>query len=254
MGLRSLSAGFDREKLRGLSTTARAILVGSAVIGLFFGAWHTHRAIRDGKQLEISCEDYIRERPDNHWLKLTNCEYDVDNYVFIRGGRQGDGDIRKVFFALRPIGDTSGKTTIVVVRDDKETIALIETAEDGNEPSEAAVARFAADIQKPVEGIVSSGLDVDHGDKDKIEDPKLNLQLANDFVMLSNGAHPRLLLGILLLIGSTAFLGLAGALFVTKRRRARKQPPAPPPTPTPPSDEPPEPPPLAPMVVRTPPT
>jgi hypothetical protein len=231
----SMSRMFDMEVVGRLATRAKALLVGAGVVGMFFGGWHTYRAVRDGEQLEISCADYIRQRPDNHWLKLTGCEYDVDNYVYILSSKSGKS-VSKVFFALRPIGDTSGTTTIVVVRDDEATRSMIETFNDGDDPSEATIKQFAADIQKPVEGIVASGLDIDQGDKDKIVDPKLNLGLTKNFVMISNGAHPRLVLGVLLLIGSTLFLVVAAVVYVRERRRRRNAPPpaARPPAPRPP--------------------
>ena len=185
-----------------------------------WGGQKTYVAIRDRQQLEISCADYVKKQPSARWLKLVDCEYDFDHLAY---EQESSGDKYKaVYFPLRPAGEEGGPTHIVVKRDDAAMLQIVYAFEHGNEHP-PGMDQMVPELLRPVEGLVQFGLDLD--DKDKEELGKLNLGLANDFVILDNGSKPNLVAGlILLLLG----LGVGGALvwfgIMSVRERKRRPP------------------------------
>jgi hypothetical protein len=203
----------------------RLIIVLLVVVGvcLWWGGQNTYIALRDRHQLEITCADYIKKRPDSRWLKLTHCEADFDNLAVETDS--GGYKIRKVYLPLRPEGETSGPTRIVVVRDDEDIIAAVKAPEHHGVAAQHAIDNVLAQLQQPTEGLVQFGLDLD--DKDKEQLAGLSLGLDKDFVLVDYQAKPKLQKGLFVLS-----LGLAGIAFlgflILRRFRKHKTPPAPP--------------------------
>jgi hypothetical protein len=203
------------------------VMACGALVVLGMGGWHTYRGLRDGKQVEMTCGEYSAVRPEGHWLKLTDCEYDFDHYAIKKNG----SSIDKVYVPVRPYGDTTSKAQIVVMRDDKLTRNVVEQWEDHRTPSDAALDHLRIELNRPIEGIVSSGLDLDADDKDKLG--PLKIGLANDYVMIDADAKPHLIAGILATIGGLLLAIAAAFLFVFGRRYRRNNPPPPPRVPPP---------------------
>jgi hypothetical protein len=201
----------------------RAMLV-VGVLALVSAGWGVQKiyvAIRESHQVTLSCADYVTKRPDARWLKLTDCEYDFDHLAYM--ANSSGGKYTAVYFPLRPAGEEGGATHIVVKRDDAAMLDVVYAFEHGNEnpPGRDPV---LATLMKPVEGLVQYGLDLD--DKDKRELEKLDLGLANDFVLIDNDSKPNIRLGIFLLVlGLVTLSGLA--VFAVTTRRDSKRPPPP---------------------------
>jgi hypothetical protein len=198
------------------------VLLPTAAASLIAGGWITYTAVREGKQLEISCDEYVRKRPANHWLKLTSCEYDFEHYAvkYKKHTDLTDGDIEAVYFPLRPTGDTLGPVHLVVRHRDKNTLKVIEAVEDGREPSPATLEKVRVELAKPVEGIVVSGFD--DSERDEIEG--LGLGLGKNFDVLERDRTPNLGFGIVLLTigGLAAMTALLMWVIALRRRRAAK--------------------------------
>jgi hypothetical protein len=200
------------------------ILLPTAAACFIAGGWITYTALREGTQLEITCEEYVTKRPTSHWLKLTGCEYDFEHYgVKYKEHTDLTGDdISAIYLPLHPVGDTLGPIHVVVKHHDKNTLQVFEALEEGREPSPAAVEKLRTELAKPVEGLViSKTLGAD--DRDDIRG--LELRLDQSFVVVEYGRGPNLGFGIFLLgIG-----GLAGTsallmwLMALRRRRADKR-------------------------------
>lgn len=225
MGRLRNSLGFGtRNQFRELFTNAQvrriALVILSTICGTI-GTWLTYTGLRDGAQREMSCGEYVAVRPDDHWLKLTNCEYDVDHYA-VKSSSKG-GSITSIYLPLRPVDDTSSKAVVLVLVDDRDVVDVFDDYEHGRTPSDAAVQKAWAVLAKPTEGIVTSGLDLDHGDRGKLED--LNLDLDEDFVLLKAGSTPHLIAGIVLLgVGLTAGALLLVTFLADRRRRLPPKP------------------------------
>ncbi|HTL38375.1 MAG TPA: hypothetical protein VL326_34835 [Kofleriaceae bacterium] len=194
--------------------TSSVLLASGAIIGLTFGGWHTYRARRDSKQVEMTCDEYLMDPPESHWVKLTNCEYDLEHFAY----KKRSSRVEMAYLRVKPSGD-KGKVPIVVRREDAETLALVEAAVDDREPSEAVGAAARKKLEQPIEGIVTSGLDLDESDKGELA--SLKLDLGKDFIVIDTSAKPRLWFGILLLVASVLGLTASIVLFLVDRRRRR---------------------------------
>jgi hypothetical protein len=205
-----------------------------AVAALFGGVYIGLQGLRDDHQVVLSCADYEKHRPDSHWLKLTDCEYDVDHYA-VYGDKSGGDEITnitKVYLPVKSTAKANGKSPIVVVRNDRDTLEVFEAFQRGHDPSQAAIDRLRAKLDRPIEGIVASHIDSDNLSKADLKN--LDLGIADDFVMLDEGSTPHLLAGLLLLVGGFLLSILAVVLFVVGKRYRRDHPPPPrvPPPPT----------------------
>jgi len=208
------------------------VLVILSAVALWWGGQHLYVGLRDREPLEITCADYVKQRPDTHWLKLTKCDADVDNLAY-EDDRHGGAD--KVYVPMRPLGEDKGApasdtlarglapdrrsaslTHIVVERDDQDIRDLVALGNAAGEKN-PVVQRVAKSFDEPVEGTVKFGMDL--SDKDQKQLKGLGLGLADDFVIIDRGQTPRLALGL-----GVFCLGLLGPAFVVfrlvRKRRA----------------------------------
>lgn len=202
----------------------RVYIVGAcaAALVMIWGAWHTFLAAHDATKREITCADFVKNRPEEHWLKLTECEYDIDHFAYWMDDKDSE-KITKVFLPLRPAGDTSGKTQLVVQRHDVEAIAIFNAIENGREPPAIMLADFRAQLEKPVEGMVLFSVQMSSDQQTKLAE--LDLNLAHDYAVLDNGETPPSLgVNIGLLVGGFV-VGLAFLALIIREWRAEKQRP-----------------------------
>lgn len=181
----------------------RGLLVLIVLVGvaLWWGGQNFITGVREREPLEITCADYLKHRPDNRYLRLTQCEPDLDNFAYKQSKK---GDIDQVYVPLRAKGGSGGKTQIVLLRSD-DTITMLASKANRDTLDDALLAKVQKELEGSNEGLVQFGLDL--SDKAMDELKKLNLGLADDFVILEHGKSPRLLLGGLVL--AAGLLGLA---------------------------------------------
>jgi hypothetical protein len=203
----------------------RALAVGGviAIVLCAFGVQFTYEAVRYGKQLEISCADYIKHRPDARWLKLTDCEYDFEHLAYEQD-QTGD-KYNHIYLPLRAVGDDSLLTNIVVKRSDEAIREVVWGLEHG-QSRPIGFDRLMMDLGKPTEGFVAFGFSL--SDKERDELGKLNLGLTDDFVLVDDGAQPRLAAGIIMLVLGLGGLGVLGWLIIRQIRKPKTPPPQPP--------------------------
>ena len=182
------------------------ILVVVTGLALWWGGTNFLTAIREREPLEITCADYLKNKPDNRYLKLTQCEGDLDNMAIEEGKSK---DVKAVYIPLRAKGTTVGKTQIVLKRTDKEMTSLVSALDTLGPGDEAKATKILAEFEAPNEGLVQFGLDL--SDKDKNQLKALNLGLADDFIIMERGKSPRLLLG-----GLALGAGLIGLVFLLR--------------------------------------
>lgn len=187
----------------------RAIIVLLALsgLGIYWGGTNFYTALRERDPLEITCADYLKNHPENRYLRLTQCEPDLDNTAI---EEEGDSKaIKAVYIPLRAKGTAAGQTEIVLKRTDKDMTSLMGSLESAGPDDEAKGAKVLAELEGPNEGLVQFGMDLD--DKDMRELKGLHLGLANDFIIMEHGKSPKLLLGALALAA-----GLAGLAFMVR--------------------------------------
>lgn len=112
----------------------RFALVLTGIALLLFGAEGLYRALRERQPKTISCERFLRERPENAWLRLGNCEID---YIGA-GYRESRGRIVELFFPVRAVGQPrQAPVAIVVATKDPTAIATAQqTIGDGRTPDQ----------------------------------------------------------------------------------------------------------------------
>src|SRR3954464_7540976 len=101
------------------------ILLVVSGLGVYWGGMHFYTAIRERSPLEITCGEYLKHRPDNRYLRLTECEADLDNMAIEEEGEYGAKKVKAVYIPLRGKGVTTGATQIVLKRDDSEMTSLV---------------------------------------------------------------------------------------------------------------------------------
>jgi hypothetical protein len=182
--------------------------------GTLWGGQNTHVALQNRAPVEISCADYLRQRPDAAWLRLTHCYPDfehlaVESSTHTPSNGPSTTLTTAVYVPLRAAqGSTEARTQILLSSDDADMLGL--GAQFGGTVGDAVV----TELSTAVEGLVESGLSLSQ--RRKADLAKLNLRLADDFVIVDRGDRPR---ALWFALGELA-LGL-GALYLLVRRYRR---------------------------------
>jgi hypothetical protein len=180
-----------------------------AAVGMWWGAHHIKLAVEEREPLEISCADYLANKPAAHYLRLTGCEPDFEHMA----KETTDGHVTAVYVPLRPIGET-GAPHIVLERDDEEICHFVRSSALPNELS-AEDKLVVESLAEPQEGVVKFGIDLSEKTRAKLKD--LNPELADDFALLDESARPHLWWGLIACAAS--LLGLGWVLRAIARRR-----------------------------------
>jgi hypothetical protein len=179
-----------------------ALLAGAA-IGLGWGGYGGYVALHNLSARELTCADYLAERPAATWLRLTACAPDIDRIgveSIVGGGRS---EPIATYVALRPPGAAASTRAVIVVE---------------GPPGRAD--QLALD--GPIEGMIEPSWTRSRELRDDLAG--MHLGLAEDYVILERGARPRpwwFSLGLLAIGGGST------ALFRRWRQRRRAGRPAP---------------------------
>jgi hypothetical protein len=177
-------------------------VIAVAGLGLWWGGQNLYTGLRERDPLEITCASYLKDRPDNRFLKLTECEPDLENMAIEEGKNK---EVKAVYIPMRAKGTTVGKTQIVLKRTDDAMTSLADSLDGPVGPNEAVAKKVLSELEGPNQGLVQFGLDL--SDKDMTQLKNLNLGLAEDFIIMEHGKAPRLLLGALAFAVGLAALG-----------------------------------------------
>lgn len=183
--------------------------------GLWWGGQNLYTGLSERDPLEITCAKYLQERPDNRYLRLTECEPDLDNMAIEEGKSK---EVKAVYIPLRAKGTEIGKTRIVLKRTDDAMTSLADSLDGPVGPNEAVARKVLGELEGPNQGLVQFGLDL--SDRDMTQLKNLNLGLDSDFIIMEHGKAPRLLLGALAFAAGLAALGFL-AWTAYKRIRGR---------------------------------
>jgi len=180
------------------------VLLALGGVGIYWGGTNFVTAVRERDPLEITCANYLKQKPDNRYLKLTECDPDMDNMALYEEGEGTAKKITAVYVPLRAKGTTVGKTQIVLLRKDTAITDLVSRADKLGTADEAQAKRIMDEFEAPNEGLVQFGMDLSDSDQKQLKG--LNLGLSDDFVIMERGKEPKLLLGALALGGGLAAL------------------------------------------------
>jgi hypothetical protein len=122
--------------------------------------------------------------------------------------------VTAVYVPLRPVGET-GAPHIVVERDDEEICHFVRSSALLNELS-AEDKLVVESLNEPQQGVVRFGIDLSEDTRSKLEG--LGLGLADDFVLLDEGAEPHLWWDLLACTASLLALGRLAEQLVRRFR------------------------------------
>ena len=194
-----------------------------AITGLLIiGGQGVYVALKNHEPLEITVADYAAKKTNAEWMTLKDSQVSLAEAAY----KLEKGRISEVFIPVRALGESSDSPAhILLSTEDPAVVATLkELSATGRKKFEAG-SRNAGKllIEKEITGLVRYGFFYDLFVRSRLA--KLNLKLAEDFVILNDGAAPDLfinlcLLGAGLLIG---FLMLCNAMYVALWRWQKKR-------------------------------
>ncbi len=208
---------------------ARArIFLGLATITLLWGGGQgMHTAATNLEPASYSIEEYLSDRPDDKWLTLSNTELSLPQASYAQ--TRFIGKVNELYIPVFSTEDEAqGFIQVILATKDKAQLQTLQDLQAAVEQGEETVVEYAAANQDKlfpqgeVSGLVQYGIEADEDTRLKLQDLYGN-QLAEDFIVLKDGAKPNFLLaGLPLMVG----LLLGGVLlqsFVPKRTAATGQ-------------------------------
>jgi hypothetical protein len=177
-----------------------------------------------------SVDTYIQKRPPEKWLQLADGELNMLEVSYM--SILGVGPLTEIYIPLRPVGYKDGdRDQILVATKDPELLDLAWELRDAKSSEEIARVILQSgkslSIHRDVKGLIREGIDLKDSDVRKLR--KVNPNLADDFIILAEGARPEPTAILLLVAG--LFLGayLLKKLFRAKTSVADGEPPPLPP-------------------------
>ncbi|OYW74894.1 MAG: hypothetical protein B7Z37_15675 [Verrucomicrobia bacterium 12-59-8] len=197
-----------------------------AIIGLLFtGGQGVYVALQNPEPLEITVADYIAQKPKAEWMKLKEAQVCLAEAAY----KSRLGRVAEVFIPIRPIGESKDAPVHILLSSEDKAVAaaLKELSQSGNTVNYKvnAAARQADRLfmQQDIYGQTRYGIFFDLWMRARLS--KMNMKLADDFVILDDGVAPNLFVSLCLLGGGLLiwFLmlcnALSNALWRWRRRR-----------------------------------
>lgn len=179
------------------------------VIALLWGGCQgIYTALKNRQPLEITVAEYIAKKPSAEWVTLKDARLNLLEAAH-KGRRE---KISEIFIPIRPKDEPpDAQVHILLSTKDDAIVAALEDLSKSNDSMKAAIdaASRHADklfMQKDVSGLIGLGIYSDYDSKTRDKLAGLDMKLADDFVILNDGAAPSLssslfMLGAGLLIG-----------------------------------------------------
>ena len=212
-------------RFRFFSLRLALLALGATIAMLVFGGVEISESMRFRSPRVLTYEQFAAQMPQEGWYRITGARLEVVNGVWQEDKKTHAID--KVFVPLSSAGDKGGDiNTPTKVMVEETDPAILQTAGEVKDLNgDAATIDFIkknhdrAFIRRDVEGMVKTGLNSDSDTREKMA--KLdNTSLASNWIMLKEGAHPSLGLGLLLFMGG-GLLAVLQVLYYLRRRMTR---------------------------------
>jgi len=219
-------------KIKKISREAGFIRLGCLgyifAIGLLWGGGQgIYVGLKNRAPVEITVANFLTAHPDAEWVTLKDARLNLLESAH----RERLGKIAELYVPVRPVGEAEdAPVRILLETKNKETIAALEKiklAGDSESETLGALAEVADKLieTRDVSGLIQFGIDSDSRARRKLSE--LDMNLADNFVILEEGAEPSLGNSAGLLV-----LGLLLGVFMLRRGAAKEAAPtAPPPMP-----------------------
>lgn len=162
----------------------------TALLLLISGCQGVYVALKNREPLEITTANYIARKPDAEWIVLKDAEVSLTEAAY----KAWMGNISEIFIPVRPKGQPITEPIHILLSTDDEAVAAALQklrAYGGTKEKTVNLASRKADelfMQKNISGVTRYGLFSDLVTRFKLAN--LNLQLADDFVILNEDATP----------------------------------------------------------------
>lgn len=193
-------------------------MVGLMGLGFFgIGLQQLWTWITNTSPLEISAQDYTKQRPSAKWIKLNGCYLDLTEAAYFH--KQGSNRVTELFIPVRPVQDKEAKQIFILIgTKNAEMLALAQKLADVRTEQEAI--QILQQNEKKIfqetdiRGLIRHGVDLDSKDRARLAG--LDKALSADFVILDEGKKPDPMAGLIA-------LGLGVGCMVAMTKAARGQ-------------------------------
>ena len=197
----------------------------TALLLVIAGCQGIYVTLTNSEPLETTTTDFIAKRPDAKWLVLKDAEVSLTEAAY----KSWMGNISEIFIPVRPTGHSMNEPIHILLATEDETVeaALKKLREYGGTKEKTMnVASQQADklfMQKDISGLIRFGIVSDFITRFRLA--KLNLPLADDFVILDDATTPAPYLPLAMLAGGLViwFLMLCDAIRVAEWRRQQRK-------------------------------
>lgn len=193
---------------------------------LVVGTQGVYVALKNHEPLEIAVAAYIARKPDAEWLILKEGKVCLGEAAY----KSRMGNVSEIFVPVRPVGESPGAPIhILLSTDDKAVVRALENLSHsgGTQRQKFVAASHQADklfMQKDITGLARHEVFSDFVTRFRLS--RLDMNLAEDFVILDDAAVPELAVslamiggGLLIWFVMMCFM-LRDAVWRWRRRRA----------------------------------
>jgi len=173
-----------------------------AVLGLLIvGGQGVYVALKNPKPLELTVADYIAQKPNAEWVKLSDAQVSLVEAAY----KARVGKVSEIFIPVRPNGESmDAPIHIVLSTEDKAVVAALQklSRSDGTLKKKVDAASQQAEklfMWQDIYGLTRYGIFFDLLMRARLA--RLKLNLAEDFVIVNDGEAPDLVFNLSLLGG-----------------------------------------------------
>lgn len=208
---------------------------------LWMGAQGLYTALRNSEPHKTTVREYVAQKPDAEWVIFQNASLNLLECAYVKGKT---GKTKEIFIPVRHGDEKEGaQVHVLLSTKSPDTIAAFEELEKAEKAAEGKgkspendaldvktlemLAKNASKlfVRKDVAGLVRFGVMENSKTRDKLA--SLDMNLAPDFVILSEGEEPSFIFSLI-------FLGLGltlGYFLLSSKSKEEKAQPTPPPLP-----------------------
>jgi len=216
-----------RQKNRPQGFISLGLLGHITAIGLLIvGGQGAYVALKNPDPLEITMTSYSAKQPDAEWMTLKEAQVSLVEAAY----KARLGNVSEVFIPVRATGEATDTPVHILLSTNDPAVlaALKEMSQSGTTVQKKvdAASRQAGKLfmQKDITGLTRYGFFYDKVMRYRLA--KLGMKLADDFVILNEGAAPDLLMSLIMVGGGLLIWfvmlcsAMADAFWRWRRRRA----------------------------------
>lgn len=197
----------------------------TALLLVIAGGQGIYVTLTNSEPVEITTTDFVAKKPDAKWLVLKEAEVSLTEAAY----KSWMGNISEIFIPVRPSGHSMNEPIHILLATEDEAVAtaLKKLREYGGTKQKTInVASQQADklfMQKDISGLIRFGIVSDFITRFRLA--RLNLPLADDFVILDDDTTPTPYRPLAMLAGGLLiwFLMLCEAIRVAAWRRQQRR-------------------------------